>query len=105
GSQKRILFQVNNYLQAIDANTGESILTFGKDGLVDLKEGVSPRDPSSVGGTQSSTPGVVFEDLIIIGSAPGENYMGAPGHIRAYNVITGEHVSTFHTVPQPGQYG
>ena len=31
--------------------------------------------------------------------------MGAPGQIRAYNVVTGEHVWTFHTVPQPGEYG
>ena len=105
GSERRILIQVNNFLQAIDARTGQSILTFGNNGLVDLKVGLTPRDASTVGGAQSSTPGVVFEDLIILGSAPGENYMGAPGQIRAYNVVTGEHVWTFHTVPQPGEYG
>lgn len=105
GGDRRILIQVNNYLQAIDARTGQSILDFGENGLVDLKVGLTPRDPASVGAAQSQTPGVVFDNLIILGSAPGENYMGAPGQIRAYDVITGEHVWTFHTVPQPGEFG
>lgn len=105
GTEKRLLFATNNYLQAIDATTGQSILDFGENGLVDLKVGITPREPETVGGTQSSIPGVVFEDLIIIGSAPGENWLNAPGHIRAYNVRTGDHVWTFHTVPQPGEFG
>jgi quinoprotein glucose dehydrogenase len=105
GTDRRILIQLNDYLQAIDATTGQSILTFGDDGLVDLKQGLSPRVPESVRRGQSSTPGVVWRDLIILGSAPGENYMAAPGHVRAYNVVNGELVWTFHTVPQPGEYG
>ncbi len=105
GSDRRLLIQLNDYLQAIDANTGQSILTFGDNGLVDLKQGLAPRDPATVTRGQSGTPGVVWKDLIILGSAPGENYMAAPGHIRAYNVVTGELVWTFHTVPQPGEFG
>ena len=105
GADRRLLIQVNNYLQAIDARSGESILSFGSDGLVDLKLGLTPRAAESIGGAQSQTPGVVYDDLIVLGSAPGEDYLGAPGHIRAYNVVTGEHVWTFHTVPQPGEYG
>ena len=53
----------------------------------------------------SSTPGRVFEDLLILGSSPGEGYFSAPGHIRAYDVITGELAWTFHTIPQPGEFG
>ena len=105
GTEKRILFVTNNYLQALDAETGQSVLSFGENGLVDLKEGVSGRDPDSFGGVQSSTPGVVFGDLVIVGSAPGENFINAPGHIRAYNAQTGAHAWTFHTVPQPGEFG
>lgn len=105
GSEKRILFVTNNYLQALDANTGQSILSFGRNGLVDLKENVSGRDPDSFGNIQSSTPGVVWGDLIVLGSAPGENFINAPGHIRAYNVRTGELAWVFNTVPQPGEYG
>jgi quinoprotein glucose dehydrogenase len=104
-SDRRLLITVNDYLQAIDARTGQSILTFGDKGLVDLKVGLSPRDPATVVRAQSSTPGAVFEDLIILGAAVGEGYLGAPGHIRAYNVVTGKHAWTFHTVPQPGEYG
>ncbi|MEX2578505.1 MAG: PQQ-binding-like beta-propeller repeat protein [Verrucomicrobiales bacterium] len=103
-SDRRLLFQMNDYLQAVDARTGESILTFGDDGLVDLREGLD-RDPATVARVQSGTPGKIFEDLIILGSSPGENYLSAPGHIRAYNVITGEHVWTFRTIPHPGEYG
>ncbi|MEX2601208.1 MAG: PQQ-binding-like beta-propeller repeat protein, partial [Balneolaceae bacterium] len=104
-SDKRILFTMNNYIQAIDAETGESILSFGDNGLVDLKPGLVPRDPATVSRAQSVTPGKVFDNLLILGSAPGEGYLSAPGHVRAYDVVTGERVWTFHTIPQPGEYG
>lgn len=104
GEDKRLLFQMNDYLQAIDAETGESILSFGDNGLVDLKQGLG-REPNTISRVQSGTPGKVFEDLLILGSAPGESYMAAPGHLRAYNVVTGEREWTFHTIPQPGEYG
>jgi quinoprotein glucose dehydrogenase len=103
-SDRRLLFQINNYLQAIDARTGKSILTFGKNGLVDLKEGLG-RDPSTIARVQSGTPGRIFENLILIGSAPGEAYMSAPGHLRAFDVVSGKLVWTFHTIPQPGEFG
>lgn len=104
GNDRRLLFQMNDYLQAIDARTGKSILSFGKDGLVDLREGLG-RDPETIARVQSGTPGRIFENLILLGSSPGENYVSTPGHLRAYNVITGETAWTFHTVPKPGEYG
>lgn len=101
---RRLLFQMNNYLQAIDALTGKSILTFGNKGLVDLKEGLG-RDPNTIGRIQSGTPGKVFENLLLLGSAPGEGYVSMAGYCRAYDVITGKLVWVFHTVPLPGEYG
>lgn len=101
---RRLLFQMNNYLQAIDALTGKSILTFGNKGLVDLKEGMGT-DVKTILRAQSSTPGKVFENLLLLGSSPGENYVSTPGHCRAYDVITGKLAWIFHTVPQPGEYG
>ena len=86
---RRLLFTLNNSLQAIDALTGKSIMTFGNDGYVDMRVGLD-RVPSSIRRMQSMMPGVVFEDLIIMGSAPGEGYFSPPGHIRAYNVVTGK---------------
>ncbi len=102
--EKRLLICLNNTLQAIDANTGKSITTFGKNGYVDLKQGLD-RDPATFGRATSTTPGKVFEDLIILGSAPGENLFSGPGHLRAYHVITGELIWVFHTIPHPGEYG
>src|SRR5690606_10196057 len=66
GKDKRLIFQMNNNLQAIDAQTGKSILSFGKDGLVSLKEGLN-RDPNTLSRVQSPNPGAIFEDLIIMG--------------------------------------
>jgi quinoprotein glucose dehydrogenase len=103
-TDKRLLFTINNTLQAIDAVTGQSILNFGNDGYVDLREGLD-RDPTSIRRMQAMMPGVIFEDLVILGSAPGESYFSPPGYIRAYNVVTGKHIWTFHTIPHPGEFG
>ncbi|MFL5808419.1 MAG: c-type cytochrome, partial [Flavisolibacter sp.] len=101
---RRLLFTVNNTLQAIDALTGKSIMSFGTNGYVDMRKGLG-RDATSIRRMQSMMPGIVFEDLIIMGSAPGEAYFSAPGHIRAYNAVTGKLVWTFHTIPLPGEFG
>ena len=102
-TERRLLFSHNNLLQAIDAVTGESIDSFGVNGRVDLREGLD-RDPEKIS-VQSGTPGRVFENLIIVGSATNQEYDSAPGDIRAYDVRTGKLVWTFHTVPRPGELG
>jgi glucose dehydrogenase len=104
GKDRRLIFQINNTLQEIDARTGKSILTFGNHGVVNLREGLG-RDPKTIYRAQSNNPGKVFEDLILMGSATGENYFATPGWLRGYNVITGKLVWTFHTIPQPGEFG
>jgi len=101
---RRLLFTIDDTLQAIDAKTGKSILTFGAQGLVDLRQGLG-RDPNTIRRVASSTPGRIFENLILLGSAPGEAYFSAPGHLRAYDVVTGALAWTFHTIPQPGEFG
>ena len=103
-SDRRLVFQINDYLQAIDATTGKSILTFGEKGLVDLRVGIG-RDPALVGRVQSNTPGRIYRNLLLLGSAPGEGYLSAPGTLRAYDVVTGRLVWAFHTIPQPGEEG
>ncbi len=101
---RRLIFSMNNTLQEIDALTGKSILSFGTDGFVNLKENLV-RNAASIPRAASSTPGHIFEDLIIVGSSPGEALFSPPGHLRAYNVITGKLAWVFHTIPQPGEYG
>jgi quinoprotein glucose dehydrogenase len=101
---RRLLFCVNNTLQAIDANTGKSILSFGTNGYVDLRQDLG-RDPATIPRATSSSPGHVFEDFIYLGTSPGEGYFSGPGHLRAYNVITGKLAWVFHTIPHPGEFG
>lgn len=102
--QKRLIIFLNNTMQAIDANTGKSIMKFGKNGYTDMREGLD-RDPATVGRGTSTSPGHIFENLILVGSAPGENPFSGPGHVRAYSVITGKLIWTFHTIPHPGEFG
>jgi quinoprotein glucose dehydrogenase len=104
GLDRRLLFASNHCLQAIDARTGKSILSFGSNGRVDLKEGLD-RDPRTLSLVQSTTPGRVFENLLILGSATNQGYGSAPGDIRAFDVRTGKLVWTFHTIPRPGEFG
>ena len=103
-SDRRLLFASNHVLRAIDARTGKPILTFGKDGGVDLKEGLG-RDVRTLRLVQSTTPGKVFENLLILGSATNQGYGSAPGDIRAFDVRSGALVWTFHTIPHPGEFG
>ena len=105
GRDQRLIFAMNSLLQEVDAKTGKSIMTFGTNGVVDLREGLDGRDASTIGNIQSNWPGEVFQNLIIQGSATGEGYMSPPGDISAYDVLTGKLVWTFHTVPRPGEYG
>ena len=56
-------------------------------------------------GGPNSSPGRIFENLLIVGSNVGEGYGSPPGDIRAYDVLTGKLVWTFHTIPRPGEYG
>ena len=103
-SDRRLIYAVDSYLQELNALTGVTINTFGNDGRVNLREGLG-RDVKNVGQVQSGSPGHVFENLIILGSAPGELYDSPPGDLRAYDVRTGKTAWTFHTVPRPGEYG
>jgi quinoprotein glucose dehydrogenase len=103
-ADRRLLFCANHALQAIDARTGKPIASFGTGGHVDLQEGLG-RDPKSLTLVQSTTPGRVFENLLILGSATNQGYGSAPGDIRAFDVRTGKLVWTFHTIPHPGEFG
>jgi quinoprotein glucose dehydrogenase len=103
GAERRLIFTAANALHAIDALTGRTIPSFGVDGRVDLRVGLD-RDPAAVD-QQTRTPGRVFENLLIMGSATNQEYASAPGDIRAFDVRTGALVWTFHTVPRPGEFG
>jgi Glucose dehydrogenase len=99
----RVLFTYRNKLWALNKKTGKPIPSFGVDGAVDLREGLGR--PAQTLSVSASTPGVVFEDMIIIGSTVSETLPGSPGDIRAYDLATGKLRWTFHTIPHPGELG
>ena len=103
GDDKRILYSAGIFLMAIDAKTGKIISSFGTNGKVNLNEGVRD-DPQKIS-VSLSTPGRIFNDLIIIGLRTPDFYGAPPGYIRAYNCKTGKLEWTFHTIPHPGEPG
>lgn len=103
GDMKRLLYAGAEYLYALNPATGKPDEAFGENGRVDLRKGLG-RDPKKVFAA-SSSPGVVFKDVYIIGIRTNESLPAAPGFIRAYNIRTGDIVWTFRTIPQPGEFG
>jgi len=105
GSDQRLLYINAGFLTAIDAKSGNAIESFGDKGRVDLRVGLD-LDLGNVRALQTSNPGRVFEDLIIMSlPAGGAGYASSPADIHAYNVKTGALAWTFHTVPRPGEPG
>ena len=103
GTDKRVFFTAGNLLYALNADNGELVNGFGEDGKVDLRKGLG-RDPEKLF-VEASSPGIVYGDFLIQGTALGEGYDAAPGFIRAYDARSGKIVWTFHTIPQPGEPG
>ena len=107
GKSARLFAGVMNYLYAIDPTSGKAVPDFGDGGHIDLRKGL--RD--DVGGDYAqqsialTTPGVIYQDLIIVGGRNPETHPAPPGDIRAYDVRTGALRWTFHTIPHPGEFG
>ncbi|MVM29194.1 PQQ-binding-like beta-propeller repeat protein [Spirosoma sp. HMF4905] len=103
GQDKRILFGAGKWLYAFDAQTGKPIDSFGQDGRIDLKEGIER--PGADNYVQPNTPNTIYKNLIIVGVRVSEGETALLGDVRAYDVRTGQKVWTFHTIPQPGEFG
>lgn len=100
---KRILYTAGSNLYCVNALDGKLVKDFGTAGKTDLHEDLD-RDVRDLFITATS-PGIIYKDLIIMGSRVDEGAAAAPGHIRAYNVHTGKREWIFHTIPQPGEKG
>jgi quinoprotein glucose dehydrogenase len=100
---KRVLVGIMHFVYALDAATGKPIQTFGKDGRIDLRENLSRDDPAPF--VSLTSPAVVYKDLFIVGGRNAETLPAPPGDIRAFDARTGKLRWTFHTVPQPGEFG
>ena len=103
GQDKRILLGAGKWLYAFNAETGKPIDSFGKAGRIDLKEGIER--PGGDNYVQPNTPNTIYKNLIIVGVRLSEGETALLGDVRAYDVRTGRKVWTFHTIPQPGEFG
>ena len=107
----RIFFVTPGFqLVALDAATGRPIPDFGDGGVVELRLGLGRELDLVRAPIGSSSPPIIVDDVIVIGSAlPSGGVPPAPemppGHVRGYDAVTGELLWTFHTIPQPGEFG
>lgn len=99
----RLFFTAGSRTYAIDAATGSIITSFGNNGYIDLHHGLGRNVDDNF--IVSTSPGIVYEDLLIMGTRVDETLPAAPGHIRAYDVRTGEQKWIFRTIPGPTDEG
>ncbi len=102
-TDRRIFHFVKDRVYALEAKTGALITSFGENGHIDLRKHLGmDAEKASI---EVTTPGAVYQDFLIVGSRVPEGYDSTPGHIRAYDAVTGEFRWIFHTIPQPGEFG
>lgn len=97
-------------LLALDARNGQPIESFGKNGLVDLKQGLPRLTDLVKTPVGSSSPPVIVRDVIVVGAAfaaggAPRSREDIPGFVRGYDLRTGALKWTFHTIPQAGEFG
>ena len=109
GNDRLIVVTPGFYLVALDPGTGRQMPGFGENGVVDLMQGVrgEVNDKSSIG---NSSPATIVGNTIVVGPAHAvamrpPSKANLKGDVRGYDVRTGRHLWTFHTIPEPGEPG
>jgi quinoprotein glucose dehydrogenase len=114
GKEERIYWGTGDgYLIAVDAKTGRPVAGFGKNGRVDLMEGLprakrASRDYLNALTYSVQSPPLVVRDVVITPASISSliiNKEQIPGWIRAFDARTGAIKWTFRTVPSPGEFG
>jgi quinoprotein glucose dehydrogenase len=103
GEKGRILCTSGPVLYELDAGTGKLVPGFGDGGKASLKVGLGPQAQDKF--VDSTTPGTLFGDLLIVPTRVGEDQDAAPGFIQAYNLKSGTLAWVFVTIPYPDQPG
>jgi len=107
-NEKRILIATGiGDLIAINAENGEIVKSFGKEGRVDLQAALMSKDEDRrmIG---FNSPHIIVGDVMIVGCTIAErpSPSGNPtGHVQAFDVRTGEAKWIFHTIPQDKEPG
>jgi glucose dehydrogenase len=97
----------DGYLIALDAKSGTPISSFGKNGRIDLTEGLRRPIDRALYGLDS--PPIICRDTVIVGSNIPDFLTvktSPPGDVRGFDVRTGKLRWTFHTIPASAdEYG
>jgi len=114
GDERIVFYTIGYRLVQLNARTGQLVSSFGKGGMIDLKEGVVyfkdkqiPLETGEIG--VHSTP-LIVNDTIIAASAMAEGIryqysVNPKGLIRAYDVRSGKLLWRWNTIPYPGEFG
>jgi len=94
--ETRLFYTVGSELIALNPSDGTAIETFGKKGRLDLTPSGDGRGYISV-----TVPGIVFEDMIILGFSTNESAEAFPGSVRSFSAIDGALIWQFNTIPDP----
>ena len=110
GDDRVLVITPGYFLVALDAATGRRVPTFGNDGVVDLKQGLDADVDSVAAVIGASSPPMIVGDVAVIGAALEVGFYppsrrNVPGHVRGFDVRTGERKWIFHTIPHPGEFG
>jgi len=111
----RVIFVTTGYrLVSLNAKTGQPVAGFGRNGIVDLKEGAVTGTGTQIDLEKGeiglhSTPTVVG-DMVLVGSSFKEGFTvvthnNTKGLVRAFDVRTGKQIWRFNTIPKPGEFG
>ena len=107
GDDQRILFGTGDgYLICLNAETGKPIPTFGRDGRIDLTQGLGrPVDRRLYG---VSSPPIICHDVVVMGSKVHDVPLAKempPGDVRGFDVRTGQQLWQFRSIPGEGEFG
>jgi quinoprotein glucose dehydrogenase len=111
GRSARIIYVTPGYrMKALDAKTGAPITSFGKNGVVDLKQDDDQTMDLITGDIGLHAAPVIAKDVIIVGAAHTEgsrpeSRRNEKGYVRGFDVRTGRRLWIFHTIPEPGEFG
>jgi quinoprotein glucose dehydrogenase len=116
GNDQRVFYITTGFrLVALDAKTGSRIASFGKDGIIDLKEAAvfGSRQPIDLETGEigvHNTPVVTSSGVVLVGSSMKEGatpvtHNNVKGLVQAFDAKTGKRLWNFNTIPRPGEYG
>ncbi len=111
GKEERILYVTPGYrLIALDAKTGTPVPSFGKNGVVDLKQDDDQEIDLITGEVGLHSTPIVAKNVVIVGAAHltggvPRSRKNVKGYVRGFDVRTGKRLWIFHTIPRPNEYG